>query len=66
MRIISKDRHHFRGTHKGAIIEIEREKGGRFYICVFNDAGYCYDGYAPKEIRKMADAKREAIRGSCL
>jgi hypothetical protein len=67
VRIISKDRKHFRGTHKGAEIEIEREPDGRFYIIVrAKDGGYLYDGWAPNDMRRMRDAKREAIRGACL
>lgn len=67
MRIIEKSRKFFRGTHKGADIEIEREPDGRFYIIVTHaNGGYLYDGWAPEEIRTMAEAKREAIRGACL
>lgn len=67
MRIISKDRNHFRGTHKGATLEIERERDGRFYILVlWKDGGAMYDGYAPETITRMSDAKKEAIRGACL
>lgn len=66
MRIISKSRTHFHGTHKGHTIEIEREPDGRFYIRVFSDHGYAYNGWAPEDCRTMADAKREAIRGACL
>lgn len=67
MRVISKDREHFHGTHKGASLEIEREPDGRFYIIVrWKDGGLLYDGWAPDEIRRMRDAKREAIRGACL
>jgi hypothetical protein len=64
MRIISKSRKHFSGTHKGHTIEIDKEPDGRFYIIV-KDAGgsYAYDGWAPEEIRTMAEAKREAIKG---
>lgn len=66
MRIVSQSRKFFNGTHKGHIIEIERETNGRFYIRVFNGGGYAYDGYAPEEITTMAQAKREAINGACL
>lgn len=67
MRILSKSRKHFQGTHKGATIEIEREPDGRFYIQVrWKDGGMMYDGWAPDEVRRMKDAKREAIRGACL
>lgn len=63
MRIISKSSKHFHGTHKGSTIEIERERNGRFYIRVFNDDGYGYDGLAPEGVNTMKAAKTEAIRG---
>lgn len=67
MRVRTKGRKHFWGTHKGADIQIEREPDGRFYIQVWaNDGGYLYDGWAPREITKMQDAKKEALRGACL
>lgn len=71
MRIISTSRRHFVGTHKGATIEIDRETEGRFhprfYITVrWKDGGLLYDGWAPAKIRRMTDAKREAIRGAQL
>lgn len=72
MRIIKKERGYFRGTHKGAEIEIERAgpfEDYEFYIRVRadnGDGGYLYDGYAPSEVTTMAAAKREAIRGACL
>jgi len=67
MRIVSKSRTHFHGTHKGHSIEIERERDGRFYIIVKSFSGsYAYDGWAPETVTTMAAAKREAIRGACL
>ena len=67
MRVISKDRTHFCGTHKGAHIHIEKEPDGKFYIIVtWSDGGKLYDGWAPPEIRTMREAKREALRGACL
>lgn len=70
MRIIEKTRGYFRGTHKGATIEIEREPGAshrKFYIRVTHaDGCMMYDGYSPEGIETMAEAKREAIRGACL
>lgn len=67
MRVISKSRNHFHGTHKGASIAIEREKNGRFYIIVtWKDGGRMYDGWAPEEIRNMRAAKLEAMRGACI
>lgn len=67
MRIISKNRAHFSGTHKGASIEIDREPDGRFYIIVTaKDGGYLYDGWAPENVTRMSDAKKEAIKGSCF
>lgn len=67
MRVRSKSRKHFCGTHKGALIEIEREPDGRFYILVVHsDGGHLYDGWAPDDIRRMKDAKREALYGACL
>lgn len=66
MRIISKSRNHFHGTHKGGEIEIERESDGRFYIRVrWKDGGYLFDGWA-RNATTMREAKREAIRGACL
>jgi ferredoxin-NADP reductase len=67
MRVISKSRKHFHGTHKGGEINIEREPDGRFYIQVrWPDGGYIYDGWAPDSVRTMTAAKREAKRGACL
>lgn len=75
MRIVSKDRKHFHGTHKGCEIIVEREKpagdpdvwGGNFYIQVRGKDGcYLYDGYSPAGVNTMAEAKREAVRGACL
>ena len=67
MRTRSKSRVHFTGTHKGAEIHIEREPDGRFYIIVtWKDGGHLYDGWAPREVRTMVAAKREAIKGACL
>jgi hypothetical protein len=69
MRIISKSRKHFLGTHKGAEIDIEREDDGTFYIRVrarLGEGGHLYDGYAPASVSTMREAKREAIRGAML
>ena len=70
MRIIEKSRGYFRGTHRGATIEIERDHDipdRKFYIRVtWKDGGMMYDGYSPEGIETMAEAKREAIRGACL
>jgi hypothetical protein len=69
MRVLEKKRGYFRGTHKGATIEIERDHDmdRRFYIMVtWKDGGYLYDGWAPENITTMAEAKREARRGACL
>lgn len=67
MRIITKSRKHFHGTHKGAEIEIEREANGLFYIIVrWTDGGLLYDGWAPASVTRMGDAKKEAIKGACL
>ncbi len=70
MRIIEKSRGVFRGTHKGATIEIERvydHPRHKFYIIVtWEDGTYMYQGYSPEGIETMAQAKKEAIRGACL
>ncbi|WP_116654858.1 hypothetical protein [Pelagibacterium sediminicola] len=70
MRIIEKSRGYFRGTHKGATIEIERDNDipdRKFYIRVTHaDGGLMYDGYSPEGIETMAQAKVEAVRGACL
>jgi len=67
MRIIGKGRGWFRGRHKGAEINIEREPDGRFYIIVTaRDGGHLYDGWAPETVTTMQAAKAEALRGSCL
>lgn len=70
MRIIEKGRGFFRGTHRGADIEIERDHdfpGRKFYIRVRHaNGGMMYDGYSPEGVETMAVAKREAIRGACL
>lgn len=70
MRIIEKRRGYFRGAHKGATIEIERDHDipdRKFYIRVAHASGsMMYDGYSPEGIETMAQAKAEAIRGACL
>ena len=68
MRIISNMRDEFFGTHKGHNVLIERENDGRFYIRVWSIASgsHAYDGYAPKTITTMAEAKREALKGAKL
>lgn len=67
MRIKSKSRKHFWATHKGHDIQIEKEPDGRFYIMVRAPCGmYAYDGWAPENVNTMKEAKREALRGSCL
>lgn len=70
VRIISKDRKHFCGTHKGAEILIERDKSSErsnFYITVtWKDGCKMYDGYAPEGITTMREAKAEAIKGAML
>lgn len=70
MRVQEKSRGYFRGTHKGATIEIERDHDfpqHKFYIRVtWKDGCMMYDGYSPEGIETMAQAKKEAIRGACL
>jgi hypothetical protein len=70
MRTIERKRGYFRGTHKGAEIEIERDydiPDRKFYIRVrADDGGSLYDGYSPVGVTTIAEAKREAIRGACL
>lgn len=67
MRVQSKSPKHFSGTHKGHEIDIEKEPDGRFYIIVRGESGaYTYDGWAPDTVTTMAEAKREALKGSCL
>lgn len=67
MRVISKSRDHFYGTHKGAVLDLQREPDGRWYIIVTGrDGHYRYDGWAPIAIRSAKDAKAEAVRGACL
>lgn len=70
MRTVEKSRGYFRGTHKGAEIEIERDRDipeRKFYIRVRHaDGGMMYDGYSPEGIETMAQAKAEALRGACL
>lgn len=74
MRIISKSRNHFYGTHKGCTVEIDRERhqglrdaGRRFYITVTHaGGGYLYDGWTEDHVVTMADAKREALYGAGL
>lgn len=68
MRIIEKRRGYFLGTHKGAMIEIEGDRG-RFYIRVRGEKGegsHLYDGPAPDGVTTMKQAKTEAIRGAML
>lgn len=70
MCIIDSARDYFRGTHKGAEIMIERDHempDSEFYIIVrARNDGLLYDGWAPEEVRTIADAKKEAVRGACL
>lgn len=75
MRIISKSRTHFHGTHRGCEIVVEREPVSliypglrhRFYITVTHaDGGHLYDGWAPEDITTMKQARQEALRGAGL
>lgn len=70
MRILKSGRGYFHGTHKGCEIVIERDKehpDQAFYIIVTAaNGGHLYDGWAPANIRTIAEAKREALRGACL
>lgn len=74
MRVQESRRGYFRGTHKGALIEIERDPcpgdpDRRFYIRVrarMGDGGHLYDGWSPAGVNTMAEAKRDACYGACL
>lgn len=76
MRTIRETKYRFEGTHKGCSIDIqwdgdEDEGDGcaGWYIRVRTEkgcGGYLYDGWAPSSVCTMAEAKAEAIRGSCL
>lgn len=74
MRIEESRRGYFRGTHKGAQIEIERDPcpgapDRKFYIRVRaqnGSGGHLYDGWSPEGVNTMAEAKRDAIKGACL
>lgn len=67
MRTKSKSRKHFHGTHKGCEIFIDRETDGTFYIIVkAKDGCNIYDGWAPRDVTTMRQAKAEALYGSCL
>ena len=69
MRILEQRRGYFRGTHKGCTIEIERDRDHHaqaYYITVeAADGGKLYDGWAPNDVRTIAEAKLEAFYG-CL
>ncbi|CAM5762034.1 hypothetical protein [Bosea minatitlanensis] len=75
MRIISQTSKRFHGTHKGYEISIwldeddlEEDEVPRFYIQVWSlkTGGHNYDGWAPESVTTIAEAKKEAIRGSCI
>jgi hypothetical protein len=71
MRIERQTRDFFLGTHKGAEIYIQRERDpgyeSHWYIIVTGkNGGSLYDGWAPKHVVTMAEAKRRAIEGACL
>ena len=67
MRIIKQSAREFVGTHKGHRIEIEREPEGTFYIIVTGpDGTHAYDGWAPRSVETMAEAKREARKGAMI
>lgn len=71
MRIQKRERGYFRGTHKGHEIEIQADRDlddRHFYIWVrcLESGLHAYDGYSPKGITTMAEAKREALYGSGL
>ncbi|SFG85327.1 hypothetical protein [Methylobacterium gossipiicola] len=67
MRIEQQSARHFWGTHKGAQIQIDREPDGTFYIIVTTrNGGTLYDGWAPRDVVTMAQAKRQAVKGACL
>lgn len=70
MRIQKQTSDTFRGTHKGCFIHIDRDDempDREFYILVHApNGGLLYDGWAPEEVRTIAEAKKEAVRGACL
>lgn len=67
MDVIIKDEFTFYGEHKGAIIEIDQEDDGLFYIQVRSHNGaYLYDGWAPEEVSTIDAAVQEAIKGAQL
>lgn len=65
---ISKDKDSFFGKYKGSEIVITRDKdNNNFYIQVFNDQGYGYDGWwDDSEFSTIDDAIVEAIDGAML
>lgn len=67
--LITKERTNtsFYGFYKGHELVIEKHKNDDyFYIQVYNDGGYAYDGYAPEECETVDDAIKEAIDGAQL
>lgn len=57
----------FWGDYKGHFIEIEWSKHREmWYIAVYNDMGYAYDGWWDEPNTTMEDAINEAIKGAML
>lgn len=62
-----KTKDSFSGFYKGYSIEIDRDKDTQtFYIQVYSDDGYLYDGWADDDITSIDDAIQEAIKGADL
>ena len=71
VKVVKKTNDLFEGSYKDETetIEIKREGYNRFYILVYSDSGYSYEGYwdAPKVgITDIEDAIKEALIGSDL
>lgn len=70
--LITKERtddQYFYGEYKGYLIDIDRDEdhGGDFYIMVFNDGGYLYDGWwDDSKDATIDDAIKEALQGAEL
>jgi hypothetical protein len=72
VKCYSKDRNNFHGFYKGFEIIIERQnRKDPWYIMVFDEDGYAYDGWWTEPQREDRIATRreavlEALRGSLL
>jgi hypothetical protein len=66
LKTLEKSDTHFVGDYKDWRIDINREEDDEWYIMVFGDKGYAYDGYWRDYTNDINAAILKALRGSLL